>query len=453
MLSKVRTDLTSLAGLAAMCIVLLIAAFFTAKVDIRAYFISSLITSLSVAAFAVPSFFALRRWLGKRHAVYVFVGFGLLALTIETFALLTGYPYGRFAYSDLAGYRLFGVVPWTVAFAWTPLVLAAYACAAKFLDSPLLRVLGAASLLVVIDLVLDPGAVAVGLWRYDSPVGFYEVPFSNFVGWFVTGLIAATALEVYVRKTRPLLPVPLQLASSAFLILFFWTCVAVFKTLTAPALIGAFILSTFGYLFWRYSYAFDEMVVLVDDENRAVATAGKFDVHTSDTPLHLAFSVFLFNSAGELLLQQRSLTKRTWPGVWSNSCCGHVMLHESVDDAARRRLRYELGIRRVRLVNIVPHFRYRAEKDGVVENEICPILIGFTDDKPRPNPNEVSDVVWTSWSNFIQTCDADPEAYSPWAVLEAKELMRSPTFSFYVKSITSDMPEDESPTVKRPVYE
>lgn len=127
-------------------------------------------------------------------------------------------------------------------------------------------------------------------------------------------------------------------------------------------------------------------------------------------------------------MQQRALSKKTWPGVWSNTCCGHVMLHESVERAARRRLKFELGLQGIELKTALPDFRYRAEKDGVVENEICPVLIGFTDTKPSVNCDEVEATKWVDWNAFVRSLD-DPETdLSPWAIQEVRQLIKSELF-------------------------
>jgi isopentenyl-diphosphate delta-isomerase type 1 len=439
MLSKSQT-LYILAILA----VIAASAAMTAAVDLSAYAVSPFITGLTVVLLCVPAFLAARRWLGAKHAVMIFAGLGVLGLAIETIALQTGFPYGRFDYSAAAGLQLPGGSPWTVAFGWTPLVLGAYAVAAQIARSALGRIAFGVGILLAFDLVLDPGAVAVGLWSYRDSGVFYGVPLQNFVGWIVTGSIALTLLEAYISRLRPLLPVPVQLASSAFLIVSFWTVVAAVESMAVPALLGLAVLGGLAYVCRRYFYAFDEMIVMVDSSNQPVATAKKLDAHTDSTELHRAFSVFLFNDSGELLLQRRSPLKKTWPGVWSNSCCGHTMLHEPVEDAARRRIRYELGISDVRLVNLVPNFSYRAEKDGVVENEICPILLGFTKQEPNPNPDEVSEVRWTTWPGFVEELQVRRDQYSPWAGLETMKLEESPTFYFYLRSMTSISAHDGS---------
>lgn len=162
-----------------------------------------------------------------------------------------------------------------------------------------------------------------------------------------------------------------------------------------------------------------EKVVLVDDWNRPVGTADKIRVHGGKTPLHRGFSVFLFNSKGQLLLQRRSLKKKTWPGVWSNSCCGHPAPGESTIAAAKRRLRYELGISKCELYAAIPDYRYRAKMHGIVENEICPVVVGFTNRTPHPRTDEVESVKWVDWLDFLDEIVRHPKRYSMWSVEEA----------------------------------
>ena len=390
------------------------------------------VSAISVILFAGPAFRAANRWLGRRDAIILFVVLGILALAIETLAIITGFPYGHFGYSDLLGHRLFGITPWTVAFAWTPLVLAAYAVAARTMQNPAARVAAVALLLLVFDLVLDPGAVKMGFWRYEGGGSYYGVPGSNFLGWLFSGLIGATVLEIFIYLRKPLLPVPAQLISSCFFILSFWTAVALFSGLFWPVLIGIAVLILLAACYGKYHYFFDDMIVMVDENDQAIETALKLPAHNEDTKRHRAFSVFLFNDKGELLLQQRSLAKKTWPGVWSNSCCGHVMLHESVEKAARRRLKYELGIKVTELDLVLPHFRYRAEKDGVVENELCPVLVGVTSKQPNPRPNEVNDVKWMNWTKFVRDVKDPANGYSPWAIEEVELLEQDHRFRAFL---------------------
>lgn len=410
---------------AALLIGLAVSAFFMVNVPLPPW--SHYLSGLNVALFAIPASWATRRWLGWRDGAILWALLGVYALLIETSAIYTGFPYGHFAYSDLLGAKLFGVTPWTVFLAWTPLMIGAYGVARVLINNQFVRIFVAAIIATSFDLVLDPGAVKLMFWKYVSG-GFYGVPLSNFTGWLATCALAAVAIEIFMLRAKPLLPPPVQLASSAFLIVFFWTLIAVFGGMLWPALAGFVILAGIAAVWSRHHYRFDEMLVLVDNDGNAIETRPKAVVHDGNTPLHSAFSIFLFNERGELLLQQRAFSKKTWPGVWSNSCCGHVMLHESVADAAARRLRFEIGIRKASLHIIGPDFRYRAEKDGVVENEICPIIVGFTDREPRLNPDEVAAVKWVPWEEAFAMIRRPEEGFSPWAILEIDLLERSDEF-------------------------
>ena len=178
----------------------------------------------------------------------------------------------------------------------------------------------------------------------------------------------------------------------------------------------------------------EEYIVLVDKQNRVLGTASKLEAHNNNTPLHRGFSLFLFNKKGELFLQQRGAKKKTWPLVWSNSCCGHPKLDESSIDAAKRRAEFELGISEVEIFEILSDFRYKVELYGIVENEICPLLIGFSDQEPIINKDEVEKIAWILWKEFVKETESNPNKYSPWCILETNLLKNSKKFlSLYKK--------------------
>ena len=168
-----------------------------------------------------------------------------------------------------------------------------------------------------------------------------------------------------------------------------------------------------------------ELVVLVNNENEVLGTMPKSEVHQKVTPLHRAFSSFIFRvSDGKFLLQQRSSMKKTWPMMWSNSCCGHPGLDESNVDAAYRRLQAELGLKPLALEEVLP-YQYCFSHLDVMENEICPILVGFTDAEPVLNPEEVEAIRWVNWQEFIAEVKEFPERYSEWCVEETLLLEKS----------------------------
>ncbi|GAA3627954.1 isopentenyl-diphosphate Delta-isomerase [Microbacterium awajiense] len=166
-----------------------------------------------------------------------------------------------------------------------------------------------------------------------------------------------------------------------------------------------------------------EQVVLLDDEGRAIGTAPKSSVHGTDTALHLAFSCHVMNAEGQVLVTRRALEKRTWPGVWTNSFCGHPRPAEALLHAVGRRGEYELGLTLRDIELVLPLFRYRAtDANGIVEHEVCPVYIARTDDEPTLNPLEVHDARWVDPEELATSLTATPWAFSPWLVLQARQL-------------------------------
>lgn len=166
-------------------------------------------------------------------------------------------------------------------------------------------------------------------------------------------------------------------------------------------------------------------VTLLAEDGTAVGTLPKSEVHTTDTPLHLAFSCYVLDPAGRLLLTRRSLAKRTWPGVWTNSFCGHPRPDEQMTDAVRRHGLDELGIGLSDVRLAIPEYRYRAvDASGIVENEICPVHVATIDGRPAANPAEVSEWIWVDVGALSEAVTHAPFAFSPWLV-EQLPLLRN----------------------------
>ncbi len=166
-----------------------------------------------------------------------------------------------------------------------------------------------------------------------------------------------------------------------------------------------------------------EQVVLLDALGSPSGVADKSTVHTADTPLHLAFSCHVYNAGGEVLVTRRALNKLTWPGVWTNSFCGHPSPGESMEDAITRRALLELGIVVSELSLILPDFRYRAvDASGIVENEICPVYRAMTGSVVAPNPDEVSEFAWVDPASLSAAAAATPFAFSPWLGWQLSQL-------------------------------
>ncbi|WP_100343274.1 isopentenyl-diphosphate Delta-isomerase [Compostimonas suwonensis] len=167
-----------------------------------------------------------------------------------------------------------------------------------------------------------------------------------------------------------------------------------------------------------------EAVVLLDPAGEPIGVADKATVHTTDTPLHLAFSCHVFDEAGRILVTRRALGKLTWPGVWTNSFCGHPSPGEKPRDAVARRAHAELGMELVDLELVLPDFRYRAvDASGIVENEICPVYIARAVADPQPNPSEVVEWTWADPQAMLAAVTAAPWAFSPWLTLQLPQLL------------------------------
>lgn len=161
-----------------------------------------------------------------------------------------------------------------------------------------------------------------------------------------------------------------------------------------------------------------EEVILVDEEGRAVGTAEKLEAHRRGG-LHRAFSVFVFDSAGRVLLQKRAADKYHSGGLWSNTCCSHPRPGESVAEAARRRLSEEMGF--TCELREVFSFIYRAEVgNDLVEHEYDHVLVGTFDGSPAPNAAEVEDWRWTELSELEEDLERDPASYTRWLALAAQ---------------------------------
>ena len=156
----------------------------------------------------------------------------------------------------------------------------------------------------------------------------------------------------------------------------------------------------------------EENLILVAESGRAAGTAGKTDVHRRGL-LHRAFSIFLVDAEGRLLVQRRAEGKYHSGGLWGNSCCGHPRPGERTGSAAIRRLGEELGIS----VPLQPRFlaRYRAEVGGgMVENELVNVYFGRAPGTLRPNPDEISETAFLSWDDLDRIAAERPETLAPW---------------------------------------
>ena len=163
-----------------------------------------------------------------------------------------------------------------------------------------------------------------------------------------------------------------------------------------------------------------EYVVLVDENDRQIGLMEKQAAHIGPH-LHRAFSVFIFNSKGELLLQQRALTKYHSPGLWTNTCCSHPRDGETVTEAATRRLMEEMGM--TCEMREVYTFIYKAPVgQGLTEHEFDHVLIGQSDAVPNINREEVESWKYMSLNELSEDIQSHPEHYTEWFKITFEEM-------------------------------
>jgi len=158
-----------------------------------------------------------------------------------------------------------------------------------------------------------------------------------------------------------------------------------------------------------------EMLILVDENDREVGVEEKLAVHRRGV-LHRAFSIYLFNSKGELLLTRRAAGKYHSGGLWTNTCCSHPRPGETTESAARRRLREEAGIDCALRHGF--HFVYRAELDGgMIEHELDHVFVGCYDGVPTLDPTESDAYRWIDPHALLDDVKLNPVRYSTWMIL------------------------------------
>jgi isopentenyl-diphosphate delta-isomerase len=156
----------------------------------------------------------------------------------------------------------------------------------------------------------------------------------------------------------------------------------------------------------------ENYVILVDEKDNPLGIMEKIEAHEK-AKLHRAFSVFIYNSKNELMLQQRALTKYHTPGLWTNTCCSHQKLEESNIEAGKRRLQEEMGFSTELKETI--SFIYKAPfENGLTEHEFDYILVGEYQNDPQPNPDEVHDWKWMSLDNIENDINKNPNLYTEW---------------------------------------
>ncbi|WP_410220709.1 isopentenyl-diphosphate Delta-isomerase [Pedobacter sp.] len=153
-------------------------------------------------------------------------------------------------------------------------------------------------------------------------------------------------------------------------------------------------------------------VILVNENDQVLGEMNKLEAHQKGL-LHRAFSVFIFNSKGELLLQQRAAHKYHGAKLWTNTCCSHPQLNEDMRMGAEERLKYEMGLKCN--LKFLYSFIYKAEvENNLIENEYDHVFIGLSDDEPTINKEEVQDYKWMNLNKVLEDINLNPEVYTYW---------------------------------------
>jgi len=166
----------------------------------------------------------------------------------------------------------------------------------------------------------------------------------------------------------------------------------------------------------------NDILVLVNEQDEILGYEEKIKTHLGEGKKHRAFSIFIFNSEGKLLIQKRAQGKMLWPGFWANTCCSHPRKDEEYLDVAKRRLKEEIGIKAE--LEYKFKFSYKVKyKDIGSENELCSVFFGkYESDEIKANPEEIEEWKWVGIEELKQDIKNHPEIYAPWFKMEMEKI-------------------------------
>ena len=202
-----------------------------------------LMYNLFIIIAALPSLYFFYKWIGRNNALLILLILIGLTYFIEGFGIASGFPYGLFYYTELIGYKLFGLVPWPIPFAFIPLLIGCYVIARQFVQTPWKLVLFSGLILVLFDMVLDPALVLLNIWVWVTPGFYYGVPITNYLGWFFTGVLTSSLLCLLLPKNHgELSQAPPMVSVSLLFTLSFWSGFTLWTMLWIPFGISVLLL-------------------------------------------------------------------------------------------------------------------------------------------------------------------------------------------------------------------
>jgi putative membrane protein len=225
-----------------LCSIFLIIGLFAARFGLGVEY--EWVSAFFIVIMALPTVIVLATQM-RLKGLFTFLSIFTLSIVVEAASIISGLPYGNFSYSDNLGYKLLGLVPWTVGFAFTPILFGSYAIAQRLAKNAPAIVFLTATLNLLVDLVLDPAAVYSGFWFWAEPGIYYGVPIINFVGWAFTSVIYAGIIILFLNKAI----LDLKLIQPLLLILSFWSGYTLLAGLMIPFTLSAILL----FVYWFFT--------------------------------------------------------------------------------------------------------------------------------------------------------------------------------------------------------
>ena len=207
------------------------------------------VSAIFILLLALPSYYYLLKTIEIRIGFLVLIVFSIFPIVIEAIGISTGIPYGGFHYSDELGFKIAGLVPWSVIFAFAPLLIGSYSISSQVTDDVRLVIPFSAFLLVLVDMVLDPAAVILNIWEWDVPGPYYGIPLTNYSGWFITAIIGLILLHFMINgSSAEVALIDPRIASSILIATAFWTGFSFWTGLIIPTIVGGLVIIFVYYL-------------------------------------------------------------------------------------------------------------------------------------------------------------------------------------------------------------